>query len=105
MHDDVCAFREGVELARDGFDEHGHRQGSVCLGIAQRQERHRCAGPSVELHDLPLDPHGRHLVDVLGDLGAKQADGPRIFRRGLKGAGRKRGRFTHRSIIDHAADM
>ena len=25
VHDDVCAFGEGIELARDGLDEHGHR--------------------------------------------------------------------------------
>ena len=68
---------------------HRRPQGHLTGGVAQGEEGH--AGAAIELDDLGLYPHPRHLADIGLNLGRQQEQGPRVVGRGLAG---QAGRFA-----------
>ena len=113
VDDDVRALRERRRLPGEhlGVERDGQRH--VRVGVTQRQEGHACARAAVELDDLPLDPDGRHLVDVLRDLRRQEPHRPGPLCRRVEGArrqgtvrgrGRGEGSVGHAPIIGHGGD-
>jgi hypothetical protein len=91
VHDDVGALLERCRHRIEHLRVDGDGQRHVGVGVAQGEEGHARAGTTVELDDLPLDPQGRHPVDVVGDLRGEQPDRPGVLSRRVARAGGQRG--------------
>ena len=111
VHDEVRAVRQLVRQLVDGGGRGRDRQGHVEVGVAQREEVEGV--PPLEVQHLTLDPHRRHLRDVVGDLGCQVPHRPGAVgggvRRAQRGrAGRRRGAQgagAHAPSLPHGADI
>ena len=104
VHHEVRAVGDRVGQRAHRRRGHRDRQRHVEVGVPQREEVEGV--PPLEVEHLPLDPDGRHLGDVVGDLGRQVPHRPRAVRRGVGGLQRPRTRGRgrdDRSRLVHAA--